>query len=285
VHIIRFTKFWASMTVQQMGERARMLGYDGLDLAVRDGHAINLSNVGTALGSALRQWGDMGLRCSLISAGPDLTDANVARPLFEAAAKAGVNNIKIGYFTYEPGADFERVWANAREALGEFAALSHDTGVRAIFHTHSGLCLGSNCAGLRHLLEGFSPEHLGAYVDIGHLAVNGEDVRMGLPMIRPYLAAIGAKDARHQLDERAQRPARYTDAFVLLGEGAAQVHDTMALLKTWHFDGPISIHTEYTSDPDVIATVGGKDDSEEAQALRIRGERHDLTVLRALLAS
>ena len=120
---------------------------------------------------------------------------------------------------------------------------------------------------------------------MGHLAVNGEDVRMGLPMIQPYLAAIGAKDARHQLDERTQRPARYTDAFVLLGEGAAQVDDTMALLKTWHFEGPISIHTEYTADPDVIATVGGKDDSQEAQALGVRGEKHDLTVLRALLAS
>jgi sugar phosphate isomerase/epimerase len=143
------------MTVQQMGERARILGYDGLNLAVRDGHAINLTNVGTALGPALQQWSDMGLRCSLISAGPDLTDANVAQPLFEAAAKAGVNNIKIGYFTYEPSADFERVWANAREALGEFAELSRDTGVRAVYHTHAGLCLGSNCAGLGHLLEGF----------------------------------------------------------------------------------------------------------------------------------
>ena len=285
MQLVRFTKFWEALSIRQLGERASDLGYDGLDLAVRDGHAINAGNVSNALPAAVRAWRDMGVDCPMISASTDLIDpaADEAVTLFEAAAAAGVPRIKIGYFKFNPGDSFDELWTLARRRLEAFERLSRRTGVQTLYHTHSGQCLGSNCAGLRHLLQDYDPEHVGAYVDLGHLAINGEDVQMGLAMLRGRLSAIGGKDARHFPDRRPDRRASFADGFVLLGQGAAEWPEAMALLKAWDFNGPITIHTEYTTDQDVISTVGAGEYTPEAIALRARGEVEDLAYLRGLL--
>ena len=287
MQLVRFTKFWEDLSVRQLGERASDLGYDGLDLAVRDGHAINAANVTQALPGAVRAWRDLGVNCPMISSSTDLIDPDAAEAvtLFEAAAAAGVPRIKIGYFKFNPGDSFEDLWSLARRRLDGFEILSRCTGVQTMYHTHSGQCLGSNCAGLRHLLQEYDPEHVGAYVDLGHLAINGEDVQMGLAMLRDRLSAIGGKDARHFPDERPDRRASFADGFVLLGQGAAEWPEAMALLKAWGFDGPITVHTEYTTDQEVISTVGAGEYTPEAIALRARGEVEDLAYLRGLLNS
>ena len=285
MQIIRFTKFWNHLNAHELGQQAQTLGYDGLDLAVRNGHAINPENVVADLSIAVQGWKDIGIECSMISAGTSLTDPTDPETLdlFEAAAKADVPRIKIGYFTYAPGDVFDEVWTHGRRMLAGFEKLSQSTGVQTLYHTHSGRCLGSNCAGLRHLLEGYEPVHIGAYVDMGHLAINGEDVLIGLPMLRDRLSVVGAKDAHHIRDPRLQSRAAFGDKFVLLGQGAAEWPDAIALLKSWNFSGPLTVHTEYTMDQDVIATVGAGEYSDEALALRARGEVDDLTYLRQLI--
>ena len=285
MQLVRFTKFWEDLSVRQLGERARELGYDGLDLAVRDGHALNIDNVTDELPGAVRAWRELGVDCSMISSSTDLIDPDAADAvtLFEAAAAAGVPRIKMGYFKFTPGDSFEELWSLARRRLDGFERLSRRTGVQTMYHTHSGQCLGSNCAGMRHLLQDYDPRQVGAYVDLGHLAINGEDVQIGLAMLRDRLSAIGGKDARHFPDERPDRRARFADGFVLLGQGAAEWPEAIALLKAWGFSGPITIHTEYTTDQEVIGTVGAGEYTPEAIALRARGEVEDLAYLRGLL--
>lgn len=284
MQLVRFTKFWDDLDVRRLGERARDLGYDGLDLAVRDGHAITPANVTKELPDAVRAWRDLGVDCPMISSSTDLIDpdATDAVTLFEAAAAAGVPRIKIGYFKFSSGTSFEELWSLARRRLEGFEQLSRRTGVQTLYHTHSGQCLGSNCAGMRHLLQDYDPQQVGAYVDLGHLAINGEDVQIGLAMLRDRLSAIGGKDARHFPDERPDRRARFADGFVLLGQGAAEWPEAIALLKSWGFNGPITVHTEYTTDQDVIGTVGAGEYTPEARALRARGEVEDLAYLREL---
>ena len=285
MQLVRFTKFWEDLSVRQLGERARELGYDGLDLAVRDGHALNIDNVTDELPGAVRAWRELGVDCPMISSSTDLIDPDAADAvtLFEAAAAAGVPRIKMGYFKFTPGDSFEELWSMARRRLDGFERLSRRTGVQTMYHTHSGQCLGSNCAGMRHLLQDNDPRQVGAYVDLGHLAINGEDVQIGLAMLRDRLSAIGGKDARHFPDERPYRRARFADGFVLLGQGAAEWPEAITLLEAWGFSGPITIHTEYTTDQEVIGTVGAGEYTPEAIALRARGEVEDLAYLRGLL--
>ncbi len=287
MQFVRFTKFWEGLSVEQMGDRAATLGYDGLDLVVRDGYAVTPSNAAQGLPKAVRHLEGLGLTCPLVTADVSLTDATAkgAPRLFAAAADAGVTAIKLGYFVYEPGADFEAVWTRAKRSLSHFESLSQRTGVRSVYHTHNGLCLGSNCAGLRHLLEGFDPQLIQAYVDPGHLAVNGEDVRIGLPMLRDRLAVLAGKDADHAKGLHSAEFAPFVDRFVPVGQGAAQWREAMGILIDWNWQGVVSVHTEYTADQAIIQTVGGRDDSGAIREMRELGEESDLKTLREFARS
>jgi sugar phosphate isomerase/epimerase len=281
---VRFTKFWSALSIEAMGERAAALGYDGLDLAVRDGHPINLDNVSTVLPRATTQWRSLGVDCPMISADVSLIDAasTGARTLFAAAANAGVPRIKIGYFVHNLQDPFQKTWDDARRALQGFATLARDTQVQALVHTHGGLCLGSTCAATRQLIDGFDNDCIAAYPDLGHLAIGGEDIRVGFAMLRGRIAAVAAKDALYVRDPNANTQASYIPAYVPLGDGAAQLQDAISELRNSDFDGPISVHTEYTSDPNVVATVGGADESAAAARLRASGEVNDLQRIRDL---
>lgn len=280
--VVLFTKFNETWDAQELGEYLTSVGYDGIDLPVRYGYYFNPENVRETLPEAVRVWSDMGLTCELISTETNLIDlANRdSLAIYEAAAEAGVPIVKIGFFRHSPGEDYWEKVSAARQALEGFARLSERTGVKTVYQTHSGACLGSNCAGIMHLLHSLDPKWVGAHVDGGHIAINGEDIEMGLAMCRDYLTVIGAKDARHVPDKRPNRPAPYGPAFVFLGHGAAHWRRLLTTVKKWGFDGPITVHTEYTEDQDVLFTVGGKDLSEEAGSRREVGVVEDLRFLR-----
>ena len=70
-----------------------------------------------------------------------------------------------------------------------------------------------------------------------------------------------------------------------LGDGAAPWDRVLELLAERQFDGPLSVHTEYTTRQDVIATVGGKDQSVDADAIRARGAVQDLQFVRSRWAA
>lgn len=241
-----------------------------------------LHNVRATLSEAATIWSEMGLTCELISTETSLIDpaSPDSMAIYESAAEAGIPIVKIGFFRHNPGDDYWEKVSAARRALEGFARLSERTGVKTVYQTHSGTCLGSNCAGVMHLLRGLDPKWVGAHVDGGHIAINGEDIEMGLAMCREYLTVIGAKDARHVPDKRANPPAPYGPAFVFLGHGAAHWRRLLATAKRWDFDGPITVHTEYTEDQDVVFTVGGKDLSAEAGSRRETGAIEDLRFLR-----
>ena len=130
MHIVRFTKFWAHLSVEEMGERAASLGYDGLDLVVRESHPIHPGNVAERLTASVRAWANHNIDCSLITSETALIDANDrdTRTLFSAAADAGVPRIKIGYFVYQLGTDYTLTWEAARRALDGFSTLARETG-------------------------------------------------------------------------------------------------------------------------------------------------------------
>ena len=130
--------------------------------------------------------------------------------------------------------------------------------MQTCYQVHSGPNLGSNCAGLLHLIQGFEARLIGAYPDVGHMALDGEDWDMGFSMLAGYLSIVGAKDAHHAPRAAGELP-RYTPKFVKLGDGSIDWERCIRALRRVGFDGPISVHTEYDFDEAVIRQVGYAD--------------------------
>ena len=129
--------------------------------------------------------------------------------------------------------------------------------VQTCCHTHSGSCLGSNCAGLMQLIGEFPLRELGAYPDFGHMALDGEDPAMGLATVATHLSIVAAKDATH-VEQPGAGPSR-GPFFTHVGAGSVNWERALRLLAKMGFTGSLVLHTKYSFAESIIrqwATTG-----------------------------
>jgi sugar phosphate isomerase/epimerase len=90
------------------------------------------------------------------------------------------------------------------------------------------------------LLQDLDPHHVGAFVDTGHLAVNGGPIRMELELLRPWLSLVAIKD---MLWEKGKQGWQHH--VVPAGDGIVRWADLALGLKECGFKGTVSLHAEY----------------------------------------
>ena len=100
MHIVLNSKFFAELSPEALADKVAGLGYDGVDLCVREGHPVDPDNVGQVLPAAVVSLRNAGLSCPLVSAPTTLMEPDdpAAEKLYAACAEAGVPRIKIGYW-------------------------------------------------------------------------------------------------------------------------------------------------------------------------------------------
>ncbi|HTL52898.1 MAG TPA: sugar phosphate isomerase/epimerase family protein [Planctomycetota bacterium] len=243
---ILFSKMFAKLSVEELAAKVKQFGLRGVDLAVRPGNPVNPENLKTELKRAVNVFQAAGLKIPMITAVTNLTDAasDQATKLFWACADAGVPNIKIGYYLFDPKRPFGEQLDKARSQLDGFAKVARGSGVRACVHTHSGMYLAPNAGTLRQLLAGFDPKELGAYLDPGHLSVAGEPLPLAFGLVKEQLALVAVKDLA-KVGKGAGSTRAIEVQVTPIGQGQV---DWVALKEAFTqvgYNGPCSLHCEY----------------------------------------
>ena len=250
--LIVFSKMLQEKSVAELIDLAQRHGYDGYDLAVRPGHPVNPDNAATALPQAQAQMEQAGLQIGMVTGNFDLLTADhpLAEPLLAAMDSANVRLLKLGYFRFEPQTmDYWEQVDNVRRAFAAWEKLASIYNVKICYHTHSHYCMGLNAAALMHLLRDFDPAYLGAYLDPGHFAVDGEPFDFGLAMAREHLSILSVKDVLIKRVEKNGHGAAKA-LWVAAGEGIVDWTAVFGELRRIEYDGFLSIHCEYDIDDD-----------------------------------
>ena len=250
--LIVFSKMLQEKSVAELIDLAQRHGYDGYDLAVRPGHPVNPDNAATALPQAQTQMEQAGLQIGMVTGNFDLLTADhpLAEPLLAAMDSANVRLLKLGYFRFEPQTmDYWEQVENVRRAFAAWEKLASIYNVKICYHTHSHYCMGLNAAALMHLLRDFDPAYLGAYLDPGHFAVDGEPFDFGLAMAREHLSILSVKDVLVERVEKNGHGAAKA-LWVAAGEGIVDWTAVFGELRRIEYDGFLSIHCEYDIDDD-----------------------------------
>jgi len=244
--LIYFTKHLGNLTAEQMIEKAQQFRCDGFDLACRSGQTVTPENVSSTLPKLVKQLHSAGLVVPMITGNGNLLEPTdpTAEPILGAMQEAGVTLLKMGYFPINNKTEdyWEKV-AYARNQLEGWARLGERYGVRICYHTHSGGdSMGINAAAVMHLLHGFDPRWVGAYLDAGHQLLDGEHPDIAFNMVKRYLAIVAVKDARKEPDNVN---AGYKYTFCRAGRGDVDWQNYFENLRLVNFQGPISVHGLY----------------------------------------
>ncbi|MGI6208988.1 MAG: sugar phosphate isomerase/epimerase family protein [Anaerolineae bacterium] len=246
--LVMFSKHLAPLSIEEAARRAGELGFEGLDLTVRPGGHIEPADALDALPKAVELVRGLGLDIPMITTGITSADDPHADDIFQAAAESGVRDLKLGYWRYEGFGSMRRQIEEAREALDGIAALAEKHEVRANLHIHSGNFLTADAAVVWQLLLGRNPDVIGAYIDPGHMTVEGGSGgwRMGMDLLTPWinLVAIKAMAWFHEYDAELGQE-RWSTRLVPLSQGLVPWREFFTYLHDIGFDGTISLHSEY----------------------------------------
>jgi len=244
---IMFSKMLKDRDVAGLIEFGQAMGLDGYDLAVRPGYVVNPDNVEEALPEAVRELRKAGLDVPMVTGNFDLLwpDHPTAEPILRAMDAADVRLLKLGYYKFNP---FEQdYWAEVdriRQVFEGWQQLAKTYNVCICYHTHSNRCMGLNAAALCHLVRGFDPDCIGAYIDAGHLAVEGEEFAVAVAMVKDNLRIVAVKDMEITRGERNGHGTKQRRV-VPAGEGVVDWTAVFEALRHFGYDGPVSIHCEF----------------------------------------
>lgn len=249
--LILFSKLFQDRDLKGLIDLAHGLNLDGYDLCVRPGYLVNPENAAEMLPEVVEAMMLEGLAVPMVTGNFDLLAPShpTAEPILSAMDKAGVRLLKLGYFHLDPQQDYWQEVDRIRNILGEWERVGEQHSVKVCYHTHSNRCMGLNCASLMHILQGFDPRFIGAYIDPAHMLIDGEEFAVGLAMVRDYMSIVALKDVLRVREEKNGHGS-VRNEWVCAGEGMVDWTQVFADLKSVGFAGPTTIHCEFEVPPE-----------------------------------
>lgn len=254
MELLLFTKMLDRVGNCSIAETAKLvdeLGLDGADLTVRDGGHVDPAAVAEELPAAVDAFADRGLSVPMITTAITSADDAVAREVFAAADACGVEWLKLGYWHYDGFGTVRDGLQRMREDVADIAALGGEFDVTPAVHVHSGPFLTGDSTLLWSVLRDYEPEEVAAYIDPGHMLLEGAAAgwEIGMDLLGPHTRLVAAKDfglfPRPVIGDGGTTWER---RIVPLGDGLVPWDEVAANLAALDFDGPLSIHAEYHVD-------------------------------------
>lgn len=237
-----FSKHMAEFQWDELGAKAKELGFEGVDLTVRPKGHVLPERVTEDLPKAVDAIRKHGLTVPMITT--ELKDASdpAAKPTFAAMKQLGIPLYKIGYWPYKKGQGVMAAAAENKRKLDGLLALSRPLGLTAGLHNHSGAYYGCAVWDYRELLKDVNPRDAGFYFDPGHATVEGglNVWRVSLDIVLPRLKMSAIKDFYW---EKAN--GKWRNHWCPLGEGMVNWPAVFAEYAKAQYSGPLSLHLEY----------------------------------------
>lgn len=242
---LMFSKKLGSLSMVQLGETVSELGMDGVDLTVRPGGHIEPKDVSTELPKAIEVLQSFDLSVPMITTGITDPDDPASENILSTAADCGVSYAKLGYWKYEGFGSLERQIQEMRMDLSGIERMAKDLGITAAVHIHSGDYLTATGCLAHRILEGFDPVALGAYIDPGHMVVEGgkSGWELGMDLLAPLTRMVAVKD--FVWVKEVGRDKSWKVKHAPLREGMVPWPEVFENLADISFDGPVSFHSEY----------------------------------------
>ena len=238
-----FTKPWKTLSLPDLAEHIKSLGFDLIELPVRPGFQVEPDNIERDLPTAVKLLGEHGVRVLNVTADMPLDDER----LYSACAKAGIKMNRVMFRQRE--LDYWAAEAKARRKLDSALPFCEQYGVQIGVQNHSGKFVPVNEMGAYNLLKDYDPRYVAAVWDPAHNALEGMDSDAALDVLAPYLCVVNLKNAywRRVTGPEAE-VAEWSIYWTSGAQGRASWSRVIAKLNAIDYHGPICFSAEYSDE-------------------------------------
>ena len=258
-----FSKHLQWLDWEPMAETAAELGFDGIDLTVREGGHVLPERVKEELPKVASIVRKAGLDIPMITAGIVDIHSQYADDIIRTASEVGISRYRWGWFSWSDTGKVPELWNyhstagkppallvdvparldELKKRVAELAELNRKFNVCAMYHNHSGPLVGASVWDLWVLLKDYDARWVSSNFDIGHATVEG-----GLGgwvnstrLMTPFIRGTAIKDFKWARNKKGEWEPQWCP----LGEGMVNSPAFFAMLKEGGFSGPVQLHSEY----------------------------------------
>lgn len=239
--LLVFSKPFQQLGAVATADLVAKIGWDGIECPVRKGGQIEPGEAAEKLPRFMDAFHQRQLDIPVIVT--DITSAHQAhaKEVLQAAAKAGVQQVRLGFWKYDLAQPILPQVSKVSRDLKDIGELCGELGLRAGVENHSGATMfGAPIWDIVTALKEQGAQHVGIFFDIGHATIEGG---MSWPvqakLAAPYLTTVYVKDFVW-----AKENNKWRMRWVPLGQGMVDQGFFKTLLAGG-FRGPICQHHEY----------------------------------------
>lgn len=237
-----------NLQLEKAADHIAEMGFDGADLTVRERGYVLPEEASEKLPQAIDIIKSRGLDVPMITTNITNPEQAYARDIFKTASECGVKYLKLGQWKYRGFGNIHQQIEEARKAIAGICSLSMKFGVTAAVHTHAGAYLSADPGVLFMLLKDHDPNLIGAYIDPGHMFAEAgpRGLEMPIDMLSHYIRLVAVKNYRWiKVRDEKTGETKWRHQMMPLKEEIVNWPQILRLLRDTHFDGPVSVHSEY----------------------------------------
>lgn len=240
-----FAKHLQFVPLDRLPSVVAELGFDGADLPVRPRGVIEPDRVATDLKPLVQAFRKQNVEVPMITSHIVDTNTPHAEAVLDQLKNLGINHYRWDGFKYDYKRPLTQQLEELKRRVAALEKLNRKYGVKAIYHTHSGVGrIGASIWDLHLLLKDCDPRHIAINYDVGHATIEG-----GLGgwinsfgITGRHLGGIALKDFQWERNPKGGWRAEWTP----LGEGMVKLPEFFKMLVArTDFNGPVQIHYEY----------------------------------------
>lgn len=243
-----FTKSFQDMPIPDVCRAFQSIGLNGLDLTVRPKGHILPENAEQELPQACAAAKEAGVKILFLTTMIDEPDKNAER-ILATAREQGIDRVKIGYYRYKTFGTLAQQLKETTKKIGKVAKLCQKYEVLPCVHVHSNAFIPSHGTQLYQLIQDYSPQEIGAYVDTLHMVKegSGDGWRQGLDLLGPWIALCAVKNfAWERGDGRDKYGHQKWEAkTVPVADGISPIPQFVDALRKLGYKGTFSLHSEF----------------------------------------
>lgn len=243
--IAYFTKTLEGLPLERAAEITAGLGFDCADLLIRDGHAVSPDRPEEIV-KAVKLFAAAGVRTPMATIDSTRPDEAASR-LLGCCREAGIGQIRLGFWRYDPSRRWQVQLDEARRDLDGFERLAERFAVTLTIQLHGGTLHSSGALAVQ-LLAGRDPTRIGAYADPANQIIRegSEDWRLTLDILDPWFCCMGVKNSGWFPGAYGAHGQRvWHSDWYGLDEGMVPWNDIVPHLVTTGFAGVLSVHSQY----------------------------------------
>lgn len=237
-----FSQNLAKIPYPDLGGIAQQMGYDGVDLTVKEGGHVSPRVTNVDLVRAFESIRGFGLDVPMVST--DITTANdpTAYAVLYITGHSQIPLYRMGSWPYGAAPNVARRLAEVRNDLVNLAALGRRCEITAMFPNRAGSFVGEALWDVQSILGDIDPQLMGYCFDPSQATAEGgvSGWELALRLALPRLKAVAVQDFRW-----VKTGDRWAMQMCPLGEGMVDWQAFFRILAQARFTGPVTVHYGY----------------------------------------